>query len=386
MTTTDHETSAPACRVEEGSDELSKSEAKVETKLQLQGLNKSYGDSHVVKDVNLEVADNELITLLGPSGSGKTTTMMMIAGFVEPDSGEVSLDGESIVGVPHYRRNIGVVFQNYALFPHMSVAANVEFPLRQRKVGRAAARNKAQELLELVGLAGYGSRRIPQLSGGQQQRVALARALVFDPPLLIMDEPLSALDKRLREQMQEEIKRIQQAVGVTVLCVTHDQTEAFVLSDRIAVMNEGKILQVGAPRDVYERPADDFVAEFLGESNLIRGRVGRDGEGAKVFHAEHGITLALEPDAAEDANAILIRPERATIRRADGIGAGAPSSAALHGQVVSASFVGSSMVYRVDSDGRELVVRRTADASVPFVAGDPVLLHIDASACAPLHS
>ncbi|PBC39550.1 polyamine ABC transporter ATP-binding protein [Rhodococcus sp. ACS1] len=356
-----------------------------DTKLQLKNLNKSYGGSQVVYDVSLDVASNELITLLGPSGSGKTTTMMMIAGFVTPDSGDIVMDGESITVVPPYQRNIGVVFQNYALFPHMSVSANVEFPLRQRGVSRAAARSRAEEFLELVGLAGYGSRRIPQLSGGQQQRVALARALVFDPPLLIMDEPLSALDKRLREQMQEEIKRIQQAVGVTVLCVTHDQTEAFVLSDRIAVMNEGRILQVGHPREVYERPADSFVAEFLGESNLIRGRVGPEQQGGRVFHTIYGFDLCVERDTPESATAILVRPERAELHRAgeqpEQVFAATPT---IHGSILTASFVGSSMVYRVDCDGLEFTVRQPAGGSTPFTPRDAVVLGIHASACAPI--
>lgn len=350
-------------------------------KLTLAGLNKHYGSAHVVRDVDLEIASNEVVTLLGPSGSGKTTTMMMVAGFVEPDEGSVLLDGRRINDVPPYQRDIGVVFQSYALFPHMTVAANVEFPLRQRGVKRSEARARAQEMLELVGLGHLASRRIPQLSGGQQQRVALARALVFDPPLLIMDEPLSALDKRLREQMQEEIKRIQQAVGVTVLCVTHDQTEAFVLSDRVAVMNEGRILQIGRPEDVYERPADDFVAEFLGESNLLRGHIEPDDDGMQVFVTEGGLRLPVS-EAHEGDNTLLIRPERVMLGASSGSGRGV----VLDCRVRSSSYLGNAHTFHLDADGTDLQVRCGDSAAARFRTGDTTTVRIDASACVTLRS
>jgi putative spermidine/putrescine transport system ATP-binding protein len=357
----------------------------MDAKLELRNLGKAYGHNQVVNDVSLTVADNELVTLLGPSGSGKTTTMMMIAGFVAPDSGEILLDGRSILDVPPYRRNIGVVFQSYALFPHMSVAANVEFPLRQHRIGRGASRRKAQELLALVGLEEFGQRSISQLSGGQQQRVALARALAVDPPLLIMDEPLSALDKRLREQMQDEIKRIQQAVGVTVLCVTHDQTEAFVLSDRIAVMNEGRILQVGPPREVYDFPANDFVADFLGESNVFRGSLQRAG-GEPVFCADGGLKLSILADAPAGNAVVVIRPERVEISGAATRAAGEPISGmtTLSGKVVNSSFVGSSTTYRVDCDGVLFRVRCPSVATTPFSYGETVFLRIPTDACVVL--
>lgn len=348
-----------------------------EVKLSLEGLNKHYGSAHVVRDVSLDVASGEVVTLLGPSGSGKTTTMMMIAGFVSPDSGTVTLDGHAVNDVPPHKRNIGVVFQSYALFPHMSVLGNVEFPVRQRGVKRSVARRRAHEMLDLVGLDHLADRRVPQLSGGQQQRVALARALVFDPPLLIMDEPLSALDKRLREQMQEEIKRIQKAVGVTVLCVTHDQTEAFVLSDRVAVMNEGKILQIGPPQEVYESPADDFVAEFLGESNLLAGTVSSTDRG-HMFVTDTGVELELaQPDLG--SHKLLIRPERIQINdRNSGPGT------SLNGRIKSANYLGNALTYHVDCDGLELLVRHPGDGSAPLAPGEPLSLRISPEACVPL--
>lgn len=352
-------------------------------KLSVEGLNKHYGDAHVVRDVELEVNSNEVVTLLGPSGSGKTTTMMMVAGFVSPDSGNVRLDGRIINRVPPYQRNIGVVFQSYGLFPHMTVADNVEFPLRQRGINRAQARDKAQQMLELVGLGHLRSRKIPQLSGGQQQRVALARALVFDPPLLIMDEPLSALDKRLREQMQEEIKYIQKAVGVTVLCVTHDQTEAFVLSDRVAVMNEGEIVQIGAPQEVYENPVDDFVAEFLGESNLLRGAV-EQRESGKTFVTEGGLTLSLDA-SAPDTNVLLIRPERIELTERSEVPL-ATTGTSIDGRIVSASYLGNAVSYRVETDDIQLLVRQAVGAGSILPLGQSVSVRIASGACVPIRS
>jgi spermidine/putrescine ABC transporter ATP-binding subunit len=237
--------------------------------IRLIGLARDFGEIHAVRDVNLVAARGEFLTLLGASGSGKTTTLMMIAGFVTPSRGDIFVDGASILDKPPDKRNLGVVFQSYALFPHMTVAENISFPLRMRRRGSAEMRERTAEALAMVQLEGYATRRVTELSGGQQQRVALARALVFRPPVLLMDEPLGALDRKLREQMQLEIKRIQRSLGITVIYVTHDQEEALILSDRIAIMHEGEVHQIGIPDAVYERPSTAYVASFLGESNFL---------------------------------------------------------------------------------------------------------------------
>jgi putative spermidine/putrescine transport system ATP-binding protein len=242
--------------------------------VRFEGVHKSYdGRTLVVRDLTLEVTRGEFLTLLGPSGSGKTTTLMMLAGFESPTGGEILLDGQPITRLPPHRRDIGVVFQNYALFPHLSVWHNVAFPLSVRGVGRADTGARVARALDMVKLVGFERRRPAELSGGQQQRVALARALVFNPRLILLDEPLGALDKQLREQMQYELKQLHEALGVTMLYVTHDQSEALTMSDRIAVFHEGALQQVATPRTLYERPANAFVAGFVGESNRLAGQV-----------------------------------------------------------------------------------------------------------------
>ncbi|WP_343504236.1 ABC transporter ATP-binding protein [Alloyangia pacifica] len=241
--------------------------------LQLAGLNKTFGSFTALDDVNLDVKKGEFVTFLGPSGSGKTTTLMIIAGFEMASRGAITIEGQSIAALAPQDRNIGIVFQNYALFPHKTAAENVYFPLQMRKVKRAEGMAKAEKMLELVGLQGFEHRYPKELSGGQQQRVALARALVFEPDLLLLDEPLGALDKNLRESMQIEIKRIQKALGVTTIFVTHDQTEAMSMSDRIVVFSQGRIEQAAEPLEIYHKPSTRFVADFIGESNLIPARV-----------------------------------------------------------------------------------------------------------------
>ena len=228
-------------------------------------VDKSYdGDTLVVKDLNLDVSKGEFLTMLGPSGSGKTTTLMMLAGFETPTSGEIYLEGDPISSIPPYKRGIGMVFQNYALFPHMTVNENLSFPLEVRKLSKSDIQDKVKKALSMVELEAFGSRMPLQLSGGQQQRVALARALVFEPRLVLMDEPLGALDKKLREQMQYEIKHIHEKIGITVVYVTHDQSEALTMSNRIAVFNDGKIQQISSPEVLYEKPENSFVAQFIG--------------------------------------------------------------------------------------------------------------------------
>jgi ABC-type Fe3+/spermidine/putrescine transport system ATPase subunit len=242
-------------------------------------LEKRFDTVGAVRGVSLEIQSGEFLTLLGPSGSGKTTTLMMIAGFKQPTAGDIAIDGSSVVAIPPYRRNIGMVFQNYALFPHLTVAENIGFPLKQRGVDRADRSRQVAESLAMVRLSGYEGRYPRQLSGGQQQRVALARAMVFRPRLLLMDEPLGALDKQLRESLQIEIRRLHAELGITFVYVTHDQEEALTMSDRIAVMNEGVVAQLGAPEELYNRPISRFVASFIGESNFLPGIVSRDRAG-----------------------------------------------------------------------------------------------------------
>jgi putative spermidine/putrescine transport system ATP-binding protein len=259
--------------------------------LELDGLIKSYGEERVVDAVSAAIRPGEFFSLLGPSGSGKTTTLMMIAGFVAPDGGAIRLDGADVTRVPPQRRGLGMVFQNYAIFPHLNVFENVAFPLRARHVPDAELRPRVQAALELVRLERFAQRYARQLSGGQQQRVAIARAIVFHPSIVLMDEPLGALDKNLRYEMQVEIKEIQQRLGMTVLYVTHDQEEAMNMSDRIAIMNHGRIEQLGPPGEIYERPVNAFVGRFLGEANLIEGTLGDIGDGEAVLHTRDGVAL-----------------------------------------------------------------------------------------------
>ncbi|MCR5858041.1 ABC transporter ATP-binding protein [Mesorhizobium sp. J428] len=241
--------------------------------VQVQAAVKRYGNVEAVRGVDLHIRGGEFLTLLGPSGCGKTTILRMVAGFEDPTAGRILIDGRDVTRVPTYRRPIGMVMQNLALFPHMDVSENVMFGLLLRKEDRATARRKAADALAMVGLAGYEERLIHQLSGGQKQRVALARSLVTEPAVLLLDEPLSALDLKLRQQMQDELKRIQKQVGTTFIFVTHDQEEAMSMSDRIAVVNHGLIEQLGSPQDVYDTPASLFVANFVGETNVFPGRV-----------------------------------------------------------------------------------------------------------------
>ncbi|PWC13625.1 Fe3+/spermidine/putrescine ABC transporter ATP-binding protein [Brenneria roseae subsp. americana] len=246
---------------------------KVGTEIRLQGITRRFGQTIAVDDVNLTIEPGEFVTLLGASGSGKTTTLMMVGGFTDPSSGRILLGGKDVTEMPPAGRNLGVVFQNYSLFPHLSVARNLAFPLEMRGESRRAIAKKVADALDMVQLADKGHRLPRELSGGQQQRIALARALIFEPQALLMDEPLGALDKKLREHMQLEIKRLHTSSGSTVLFVTHDQEEALTLSDRVAVMQDGRIAQIDPPRFLYEQPANRWVAEFIGQSNFISGRI-----------------------------------------------------------------------------------------------------------------
>ncbi len=286
-------------------------------------VQKSYdGETLVVKDLNLTIAKGEFITLLGPSGSGKTTCLMMLAGFESATHGEISLDGHPINNVPPHKREIGMVFQNYALFPHMTVWENLAFPLQVRKLAKSEIERKIARALEMVQMSQFGGRRPAQLSGGQQQRIALARALVFEPGLVLMDEPLGALDKQLREHMQYEIKHIHENLGVTVVYVTHDQSEALTMSDRVAVFNDGVIQQLSTPDVLYEEPQNSFVAQFIGENNKLNGTVralGNDGLCQVEIEDGHTVeALAVAVDQVGARTTLSLRPERVEINPEEG--------------------------------------------------------------------
>ena len=280
-------------------------------------VDKSYdGKILVVKDLNLDIAEGEFVTMLGPSGSGKTTCLMMLAGFETPTNGEIYLDSNPISNIPPHKRGIGMVFQNYALFPHMTVYENLAFPLRVRKVSKEDTDKKVDKAMSMVSLSGFENRMPGQLSGGQQQRVAVARALVFDPQVVLMDEPLGALDKNLRESMQYEIKHIHESIGVTVVYVTHDQGEALTMSNRIAVFNDGKVQQLSSPDELYEAPVNSFVAEFIGENNRFSGEVTEILNGKCKVKLDSGTEIMANPIRVKskgEKTIVSLRPERAVI-------------------------------------------------------------------------
>jgi spermidine/putrescine ABC transporter ATP-binding subunit len=330
----------------------------------LRGLAKDFGRVGAVRGVSLDVGAGEFLTLLGPSGSGKTTTLMMIAGFETPSAGDITIDARSVVGLSPHKRNIGMVFQNYALFPHLTVAGNIGFPLKQRGIGQTERMRMVAQALDLVRLPGYGDRYPRQLSGGQQQRVALARAIVFQPRLLLMDEPLGALDKQLRERLQLEMRRLHADLGITFIYVTHDQEEALTMSDRIAVMNEGRIAQLGRPEDLYDRPCSRFVASFLGESNFLPGIVyGFQGEDIVVAECGGTMIHAVAPSrpARGDKVMLTIRPER--VRFADG--AATPAMNRMQARVTEAVFAGERCRYLLTApDGTPMVLKEPSSAVV----------------------
>ena len=353
-----------------------------EADVRLDRVTKRYGDVTAVDDLSLEVREGEFFSLLGPSGCGKTTTLRMIGGFEEVTAGTVHVGGTEVTDLPPFKRATNTVFQNYALFPHLSVFENIAFGLRRRKTPAKEIRHQVAFILKLVELPGYEERRPNQLSGGQQQRVALARALINNPRVLLLDEPLGALDLKLRKQMQVELKRIQSEIGITFIFVTHDQEEAMTMSDRIAVMRLGRIEQLGRPEELYERPATSFVAGFLGVSNLLDGEVvGRSGELVDV-RLNDG-TLVRAPVAASNGDTsvrIGVRPEKLRVTPSH---AEAPPSAedanALEGTVLDASYIGVSTQYIVETaDGQRLTVYaqnlETSGASEGLADGQAVRL------------
>jgi spermidine/putrescine ABC transporter ATP-binding subunit len=330
----------------------------------LTGIEKHFDDVAAVCGISLDILSGEFLTLLGPSGSGKTTTLMMIAGFEMPTQGDIAIDGRSVVALPPHKRNIGMVFQNYALFPHLTVADNIGFPLKQRGVDRATRARLVAESLEMVRLPGYQARYPRQLSGGQQQRVALARAIVFRPHLLLMDEPLGALDKQLRESLQLEMRRLHADLGITFIYVTHDQEEALTMSDRVAVMHEGCIAQIGTPEDLYDRPCNRFVASFIGESNFLPGVVRGVENGLVVVDCIGTIVRAANGAAHSPGAPIVLttRPER--MRFADTAAVGIQQNRAW-ATVTETVFAGERCRYHCQCEGGiPIVLKEPSSAAI----------------------
>jgi spermidine/putrescine ABC transporter ATP-binding subunit len=354
------------------------------TALSLRSLTKRYGNVVAVKDLSFEVRRGEFLTLLGPSGCGKTSTLRMIAGFVSPSGGSILVEGADVTGIPPFRREIGIVFQSYALFPHKSVADNVGFGLKMRKVPAAEAHKRVQDALALVRLEALGVRYPSELSGGQQQRVALARALVIRPKLLLLDEPFGALDRALRDHMRSELRMLQQSLDLPTIFVTHDQSEALSMSDRIAVMNEGRLEQIDTPDELYERPATGFVASFLGRSNVIAFVVAaRDGPTVHLKRGRlHASTDAL-PAGATGRQIVMIRPERIEMRKKQ-----AGDTSENVGRVQSATYLGATIesVVALDDLLIEVSSHNRGDVAFRPRQGDEVLLTLAPNAAWPLRS
>jgi len=352
------------------------------THILIENLNKSFGHHHVLKDVSLAVEEKEFVTLLGPSGCGKTTTLRLVAGFLTPDEGEIRVAGKVLSSppatVPPERRRMGMVFQNYAVWPHMSVFDNVAFGLKLAKIGRADISERVARVLAAVGLEGLEGRHPAQLSGGQQQRVALARSLVVEPSILLLDEPLSNLDAKLRERMRGELKSLQRDTGITFVYVTHDQAEAMALSYRIAVFHDGVLQQYGRPREIYERPANLFVADFMGIVNRLSGEIVERRAGDLRVRVGDHVLGAIGPAAGDGlarAVTLAIRPESVRLDAAPA----AASENRLDGQVVEATFLGSIVDYQIDVGG--LLLRVQTDRHVVREVGSQVQLTIPIEEC-----
>ncbi len=336
--------------------------------IKLQNISVAFDGEQILNSLNLEIKDKEFITLLGPSGCGKTTTLRLIAGFLEPDSGDVIFEGEKINGVPAYRRQVNTIFQRYALFPHLNVYENVAFGLRVQKMPEKEIRQKVEEMLKLVNLTGFEKRNIATLSGGQQQRVAIARAIANHPKVLLLDEPLAALDLKLRKDMQKELKKIQEQLGITFIFVTHDQEEALTMSDRVVVMDKGVIQQVGTPQDIYNEPQNAFVADFIGESNIVDGVMLKDYyvefSGAKFECLDKGF------QANENVD-VVVRPEDVDIVPVE--------KGMLKGTVTSVSFLGVHYEIIVDIGGFKWMIQTTDEHFVDQKVGlyiEPDDIHI----------
>lgn len=348
-----------------------------ETRISVSSLKKKYGALTVIEDLNLDIKKGEFISLLGPSGSGKTTLLMILAGFEKSTSGSVSLDGTHIENLPPHKRGLGVVFQNYALFPHMTVAENIAFPLKMRRYSRSIIKQKVQKALDMVQLSNYGKRRPTEMSGGQQQRIALARALVFEPRVILMDEPFGALDKQLREQMQLDIRDMHKRLGLTVVFVTHDQSEALTMSDRIAVFNKGNIEQIGTPLEIYEKPKTDFVAQFIGETNLIKGIVASIDDNfirMKINDTELKVTKINGVKLGEEI-AISLRPEWITLSK-DPL----TNDNMLPGTVRDTVYRGEHTRIDVDTQIGKVIVRSDRMNS-NFVSNNRLIINFNANDC-----
>ncbi|WP_192551898.1 ABC transporter ATP-binding protein [Pseudomonas sp. IzPS59] len=339
----------------------------------LRNLNKHYGDFAAVDNISLDIRDGEFLTFLGSSGSGKSTTLSMLAGFETPSSGEILVNGQSLVNVPPHKRDIGMVFQRYSLFPHLSVRDNIAFPLAIRKLAAAERDKRVDAMLKLVQLEQFAHRRPSQLSGGQQQRVAIARALVYEPRILLMDEPLGALDKKLREDLQDELRQLHRRLGITIVYVTHDQEEAMRLSQRIAIFSHGKIVGLGSGYDLYQNPPNAFVASFLGNSNFLKFKA--QGNGAASFEGQSlSIRLTAGLQTGQDV-LLMVRPEKAlalSVQQA----ASEPLAAGwneVSAKVVEVLFLGESQTCSVvTSGGTSMTVKALSAAGMPLKAGDPV--------------
>lgn len=340
--------------------------------ISVRNVTKTYGRVFALNDISLDIRSGEFLTLLGPSGSGKTTLLMVLAGFTRPDQGSLKFGEREVIRTAPHLRHVGMVFQNYALFPHMTVAGNVGYPLRLRNVPKAEAARRIERALETVQLGGYGDRRIDQLSGGQRQRVALARSIVFEPRILLMDEPLSALDKKLRDRMQIELRHLHEKLGMTTVYVTHDQREALTMSDRIAVVNHGRIMQLATPRELYNQPANRFVADFIGDSSFLPVRR----QGDVVVFGDQKLILA-QPVPDSPTLLLMIRPERIRLLR-EGSGEGLNLFAATVSEVV---YQGDSfLLYARTDDGSEIAMRgaiREGTVSALPAIGERVRLSLD---------
>ncbi|MNF25244.1 Spermidine/putrescine import ATP-binding protein PotA [compost metagenome] len=339
----------------------------------LRNLNKYYGDFAAVDDISLDIKDGEFLTFLGSSGSGKSTTLSMLAGFETPSSGEILVNGQSLVNVPPHKRDIGMVFQRYSLFPHLSVRDNIAFPLAIRKLAAAERDKRVDAMLKLVQLEQFAHRRPSQLSGGQQQRVAIARALVYEPRILLMDEPLGALDKKLREDLQDELRQLHRRLGITIVYVTHDQEEAMRLSQRIAIFSHGKIVGLGSGYDLYQNPPNAFVASFLGNSNFLKLKA--QGNAAASFEGQ-SLSIRLTAGLHTDQDVLLmVRPEKAlALSVAQAISEPLPSGwNEVSAKVVEVLFLGESQTCSVvTTGGTSMTVKALSAAGMPLKAGDPV--------------
>ena len=336
--------------------------------IELKNISKSFDGEKVLDDINLDIYDNEFLTLLGPSGCGKTTTLRIIGGFETPDTGDVIFMGEQINDIPAHKRNVNTVFQRYALFPHLNVFENIAFPLREKKVAKDEIEAQVKEMMSLVALSGFENRSVTSLSGGQQQRVAIARALISKPKVLLLDEPLAALDLKLRKDMQQELKKIQKATGITFIFVTHDQEEALSMSDTVVVMSEGRIQQIGTPIDIYNEPKNAFVADFIGESNIIDGVMLED---RKVSFSGNVFDCVDSGFGTRENVDVVIRPEDVDIVPVE--------KGMLHGVVTSVTFLGVHYEIIVDIDGFKWMIQTTDFVDVDEHIGiylEPDAIHV----------